>query len=610
MRKRYLPILIVSALVLVLSIVSCKTEVPPVEYSVTYDLNGGAWKQNLFVPSSYMSNDESVYRIPDPERRGYDFAGWTVSSVEGAVIARDAKDFVVEPSLGANLILSAKWKPVTYTISYDETIVESLEPEPVIVVAVEPEGPIFRTTYTVEDVDFILPEPLPKTGLDFLGWREKPEETIPNMKYLVITSRARNYVFEAVWMYHEYNISYDLAGGTWDGEVPVTSFIMTDEAIRIPAPVRDDYDFIGWKVKDSGDEPSVHYFVDCAGCADVALEAVWAPHRYTISLVNPDVKDDIITLGYTIQDDPFVLPALESPYYTFAGWYEEGSGNDPVVDYLFTPADGGDYVFLAAWAPVVYHIEYDLAGGYLPYDIVNPDTFTIETESFTLVEPRKENYVFLGWIISGDKNLTLYNPLTIEEGSVGDIKLYAIFQWRSVELGDVTSMQQMLPVLGKYGIPRPNWVVSVPEDDYWHYEKGYAKADTFTETMNLAKKQALLAVAEWCGTDVFEYYYSDGETSTDDRYIDTAAGVYGREVAEYWEDSEGGVWVLLRVPAYQNGLYRYSFFDYDGYDDCDYLDDYDDYEEYEEYEDFDQWFTNDDEDDDEILSLLTLLFGE
>lgn len=601
MRKRYIPILVISALVLVLSLMSCKTVEAPAEYSITYILDGGAWRENRFIPSTYTSAD-SGYRIPDPEKTGYTFAGWTVYSAEGTIISRGTGNFEIDTSLATDLTLMASWNPVTYTISYDDTIVELHEPEPVVEI---PEEPLFRTSYTVEDTDFLLPDPPAQAGLDFLGWKEKSDAMDPHTRYLVITSRARDYVFEAVWQYHTYSISYDLAGGTWDGDEPDTSFIATDGKIRIPAPVREDYDFLGWKVSGSDNEPSKHYFVDSSECSDIALEAVWETHRYSIRLLGTDMKGEKATLYYTILDEPFLLPVPEKDAYTFAGWYPDGSEEEPVVEYTVDPSAGGNLVFRAAWAPVVYHIEYELAGGYLPYDLENPDTYTIDTDTFTLIEPRKDNYVFLGWIISGDRELTLNNPLRIRRGTSGDIKLYAIFQWKDVGLGDVTSMQQMVPEVGKDNIPRPNWVVKVPEDDYWHYEKGYGKADSFYDSLTLATKKALLAVAEWYGTDACEYYYSDGTDSSDDLYVDTGARVRGREIAEYWEDSEGGVWVLLRVPAeYDDGDF---FTIFDSYDD-----DFGDFDWSDDFEWSEDDFTALDEDMENIdlFSLITLLFGE
>lgn len=617
MRKRYIPVLFLSALLLVVSLMSCKTVEVPAEYNITYVLDGGAWNQNLFVPSTYTAGGTS-YNVSDPVRRGYTFAGWIVAKADGSIIAKGVKDYEIDTSVGSDLTLTARWEPITYSIDYDESIVELHDPEPVDEV---PEGPIFRTTYTVEDADFILPDPPAKEGMDFLGWKEKSDARDPYTRYLVLTSRAVDYVFEAVWQYHTYSISYDLAGGEWDGDEPETSFIMTDGKIRVPAPYREDYDFLGWKVKGSDDEPSRHYSVDSAVCMDVELEAVWEAHCYSIKLIYSDEKGDRSTLYYTTLDEPFQLPAAERNAYIFAGWYAEGSDEEPALEYTIDPSKGGNLIFRAAWTPVVYRIEYDLAGGYLPYDLENPDTYTIESDSFTLIEPYKENYVFLGWIISGDKELTLNNPLRIHRGSYGDIKLYAIFQWRDVELGDVTSMQQMVPEVGKYNIPRPNWVVKVPEEDGWHYEKGYAKADSFNDAMSLATKKALLAVAEWSGTDAYEYFYSDGTESSDDVYIDTGSKVQGREIAEYWEDSEGGIWVLVRVPVEKEEEFDFSFFDnlFDNYDyDYDYDYDSDDYNyDYDnDYgnEDID-WSATDDAEEDgtdnlDLLSLLNLLFGE
>ena len=42
-----------------------------------------------------------------------------------------------------------------------------------------------------------------------------------------------------------------------------------------------------------------------------------------------------------------------------------------------------------------YSIEYELNGGTLSNS--NPETYTVETESFTLNNPTKTGYTFIGW---------------------------------------------------------------------------------------------------------------------------------------------------------------------------------------------------------------------
>jgi uncharacterized repeat protein (TIGR02543 family) len=189
-------------------------------------------------------------------------------------------------------------------------------------------------------------------------------------------------------------------------------------------------------------------------------------------------------------------------------------------------------------------------GGFYLYDVSNPTSYTIETDTFTLAAPYKYNYRFLGWIVSGDKTLTLHDSFTIKQGSTGDLKLYAIFEWIDNPVGVVTEMQMQAEVFGKDNIPRPSWVVKVPSDDDFHYEKGYGISGNFYDSMKLAVKEAVAALGTWTGTYIAsEYQEVDFKQELFSIDHSSEAFVYEREIVEYWEDANGGVWVLIRIPV-------------------------------------------------------------
>ena len=67
------------------------------------------------------------------------------------------------------------------------------------------------------------------------------------------------------------------------------------------------------------------------------------------------------------------------------------------------------------WIPVVYTITYNLDGGTQS----NPKTtYTIEDNNFTLVNPTKKGYTFLGW--TGSNGNTPQTTVTINKGSTGN----------------------------------------------------------------------------------------------------------------------------------------------------------------------------------------------
>ena len=111
-------------------------------------------------------------------------------------------------------------------------------------------------------------------------------------------------------------------------------------------------------------------------------------------------------------------------------------------------------------------------------------------------------------------------------------------------------MQLQAEVFGKDNIPRPSWVVKVPSDGEYHYEKGYGVANNFYDSMKLAVKEAVAALGTWTGTyistDYLEVDFKQELYSIDHS---SEAYVYEREIVEYWEDANGGVWVLIRIPV-------------------------------------------------------------
>ena len=99
--------------------------------------------------------------------------------------------------------------------------------------------------------------------------------------------------------------------------------------------------------------------------------------------------------------------------YIFVGWYKEASctnlwdfSSDKVTD---------DITLYAKWTPAAYSITYHLDGGTVSD---NPETYTVETDSFTLNNPTRTGYTFAGWTGTGLDEAT--ESVTIEKGSTGD----------------------------------------------------------------------------------------------------------------------------------------------------------------------------------------------
>jgi chitinase len=103
--------------------------------------------------------------------------------------------------------------------------------------------------------------------------------------------------------------------------------------------------------------------------------------------------------------------------YNFNGWYTENTLQN---QYSFTTMPDNDLSLYADWNTINYNIVYNIDGG---VNGINPDTYTIETPEFSLNNPSKDNYRFLGWRL--DEQLKKDADTTIETGSTGDLVFYA-----------------------------------------------------------------------------------------------------------------------------------------------------------------------------------------
>lgn len=82
-----------------------------IDYSITYNLNGGA--NNDSNPSSYKIIDSDII-LQDPSRTGYTFAGWTSSQ-----ISTPTKGVMISSGSTGDLVFTANWKANTYNVTID-----------------------------------------------------------------------------------------------------------------------------------------------------------------------------------------------------------------------------------------------------------------------------------------------------------------------------------------------------------------------------------------------------------------------------------------------------------------------------------------------------------
>ncbi|MBP5724725.1 MAG: InlB B-repeat-containing protein [Bacteroidales bacterium] len=117
---------------------------------------------------------------------------------------------------------------------------------------------------------------------------------------------------------------------------------------------------------------------------------------------------------YTYKVGATLPTNVTRPGYTFGGWYTNSACTGSAVTAISTTVSGAK-TYYAKWTPITYTISYNLAGGAQ----VNPVTsYTVETPTFTLVNPTRTGYTFVGW--KGSNGTSAQTSVSIAKGSTGD----------------------------------------------------------------------------------------------------------------------------------------------------------------------------------------------
>ena len=209
----------------------------------------------------------------------------------------------------------------------------------------------------------------------------------------------------AQWTALTYSVTLHANGGTISSG-NVTSYNY-GEGATLPAAdntTREGYTFAGWYDNEvlTGN-PITEISTDETG--NRTYWAKWTINQYTITF-DTDGGSEVapITQDYGTAITAPADPTREG--YTFTGWDKTIPATMPA----------GDMTITVQWTVNQYTIIYDLDGGTAEG---NPDTYTVETDAFTLKNPTRPGHTFTGWSgtgLTGEDNLTL----TIPKGSTGD----------------------------------------------------------------------------------------------------------------------------------------------------------------------------------------------
>ncbi len=392
-----------------------------VKYSIEYNLNDGKLTAGKSNPDEYTVETADII-LENPTKYGYEFIGWKYKD-DSDVLA--STDFSIKKGTTGNLSIVAVWKLLdTYAISYDANggtgTIET------------------QHKYKGESLTISSGEGVERVGYMFSCWNTKSDGTGTDYNPNDVYSANADLRLYAKWDPIKYSITYELDGGAFSDGSVITEYTIETDTFTLPIPTKAEYEFVGWSAKGPS-EAQKTVSIEKGSTGNLSFTAVWRElKRYTVSydanggFGSIESQSKLEGFPMTISD----AVGIARTGYSFVCWNtkSDGTGTD------YKPNDEYDndenIVLYVKWSVVKYSITYDLAGGTLPEGKSNPSGYTIETETFTLVNPEKDGFRFMGWKKSGSKDETAEKTIFIANGSYGDVSFIAV--WKQAEECTVT----------------------------------------------------------------------------------------------------------------------------------------------------------------------------
>ena len=186
------------------------------KFLISYELNGGTAEN----PTEYSENDSLT--LVQPIRQGYTFWGWTGTELEDRTI-----EVIIPEGSSGNRQYTANWVANKYFVVLDAA-------------GGEVSGAKELSFIVDYDEPCSLPTPI-REHYSFLGWYEGATEYSDDK-----WNMTEDIVLTAKWEPVVYTISYELNGGTIEGEKK-TTFTVEDLPVQLPEPSKFECEFLVWE---------------------------------------------------------------------------------------------------------------------------------------------------------------------------------------------------------------------------------------------------------------------------------------------------------------------------------------------------------------------------
>ena len=445
-----------------------------INYNISYNLDGGTAEGN---PTTYNALSGTIALNP-PTKEGYKFKGWTGSngSTPQIAVAINGRETTGDLSYTANWeqdIASYEvrhWKQNingnaeehdanNYTLADTETktagVGESITPS-------------VNTTYIGFEAPSTQTVTLSASGtvIDYYYKRKNFTVTLNKGTGINETSGGGTYVYGAnVTIDAEVSTGYSWVdwSGSENSSTKRLNFTMPSADVTYTANARANtntkYVVRHWQQKVNGNAgthnetnytlvetenktgttgenvtPGVKSTTDypgfiapqtqtkqIVGDGSTVIDYYYARQSYTVSINKGTGINTVKGGGTYVYGASVTIEATTLGGYTWKEW--TGTNKTESISYRFEmPAGNVNYTANATIN--TYRITYNLNGGSVSG---NRESYTVETESFTIANPTRAGYTFTGW--TGSNGETAQEAVTISKGNTGD-KNY-IANWRA-----------------------------------------------------------------------------------------------------------------------------------------------------------------------------------
>ena len=275
------------------------------------------------------------------------------------------------------------------------------------------------TTYNVESSDIVLNEPT-RDGYEFLGWTGT-NGTEPQKEVTITTGTTGNQTYTANWKEiapttYQYIVKHFKQGldGNYSTEPDEIETLETTNASVIPTT----------KSYEGFSSPEKQTITLDASKTTV-VTYLYERNTYTITITTGKGIASATGAGtYKYGEAVNIVVELADGYNGYGiymtgitkEYYNDGNFNMPATNITFN---------IAANSMYTYTITYNLNGGIITG---GKTSFNVETEEFTLPEPTREGYEFIGW--TGSNGTEPQKSVTVVVGTIGDLEYTA--NWKKI----------------------------------------------------------------------------------------------------------------------------------------------------------------------------------